>query len=242
MHSHIEKIIRPDGKVLEVLAEFPAGTGPFPLLILAPGLRYDMCRPVIAQVASHLLSLGFAVFRFNWAFYTADAARGQPSEDLAAELQDFSLVLSLAKNDKLIQQQRISVAGKSLGSIVAWRVFREEALLKNCVLLTPLCVADKSGGDESSMVEQNYPDAAQENRPILMLAGNADPYCELAILHQFAASTLTKFKIVALDGNHSLEMPSADTVTAASKFDRNMQLLAKHIEEFLFEQEDSKCS
>ncbi|MBI1772563.1 MAG: hypothetical protein HYR68_09525 [Burkholderiales bacterium] len=55
MHSMTEKIIKPDDKIVEVLAEFPVGAGPFPTLILAPGLRYDMHRPVIAQIASHLL-------------------------------------------------------------------------------------------------------------------------------------------------------------------------------------------
>ncbi len=118
MHS-TEKIIKPDDKIVEVLAEFPAGAGPFPALILAPGLRYHMHRPVIAQIASHLLSQGFAVFRFNWAFYTADSAGGQPEDNLAAELQDMLLVLKLARNDDRVQQEQISVAGKSFGSIVA---------------------------------------------------------------------------------------------------------------------------
>lgn len=235
MHSIIEKIFKPDGTIVEVLAEFPAGAGPFPVLIIAPGLRYDMHRPVIAQVASHLLTQGFAVFRFNWAFYIADPVHGQPADDLAAELQDLRLVLNLAKNDARIQQEQISVAGKSFGSIVAWRVFRDDATLKNCALLTPLCTAAESGGDELSLVKENYPGAELEGKPVLMLAGNADPHCELATLHQFAASTSAKLNIIELDGNHSLEIPDADAATAASKFDRNLQLLAEHIQEFLLE-------
>lgn len=238
MYSITEKIIKPDGKIVEVLAEFPAGAGPFPALILAPGLRYDMHRPVIAQVTSHLLSQGFAVFRFNWAFYTVDSAGGQPEDDLAAELQDMLLVLNLARNDGRIQQEQISVAGKSFGSIVAWRAFREETGLKSCILLTPLCMAGKSGEDELTLVRENYPDAGNENRPVLMLAGNADPHCELETLSQFVASTSVantsaKFNIVVLDGNHSLEIPDADAAMAASKFDRNLQLLASHVEQFL---------
>ncbi|PXX46889.1 hypothetical protein DFR42_101465 [Undibacterium pigrum] len=236
MHSITENIIRPDGRMLEIIAEFPAGTGPFPALMLAPGLRYDMHRPVIAQTANYLLAGGFAVFRFNWSFYTADTEHGQPSEDLNTELQDLRMVLNLAKNDKRIQQQQISVAGKSFGSIVAWRVFREEAGLKSCALLTPLCVADKSGNHVLSLVEKNYPDAASENRPVLMLAGNADPYCELTTLHQFVASTSsTNLHIVAMEGNHSLEIQDADATVAASKFAHNLLLLGDHILHFLQE-------
>ncbi|MBI1772562.1 MAG: hypothetical protein HYR68_09520 [Burkholderiales bacterium] len=152
---------------------------------------------------------------------------------MVAELQDMLLVLNLARNDDRVQQEQISVAGKSFGSIVAWRVFREEPGLKSCVLLTPLCMADKSGEDELNLVRENYPDAGHENRPVLMLAGNADPHCELEILRQFVVNTSAKFNINVLDGNHNLEMPDADAAMAASKFDRNLQLLASHVERFL---------
>jgi len=234
MHSITEKIIRPDGRIIEIIAEFPPGTGPFPVLILAPGLRYDMRRPVIAQAANYLLAQGFAVFRFNWSFYTVDAEHGQPTEDLNAELQDLRMILNLVKNDKRIQQQQISVAGKSFGSIVAWRVFREETRLKSCALLTPLCVANKSGNHALSLVEKNYPDVAFESRPVLMLTGNADTHCELTTLHQFAASTSsTNLHIVAMEGNHSLEIANSDATVATSKFAHNLQLLGEHILHFL---------
>ncbi|MFZ6732340.1 alpha/beta family hydrolase [Undibacterium sp. Ji42W] len=235
MHTVLEENKKLDDNFAELHAEFPAGPGPFPALILAPGLRYDMHRPIIAQVASHLLSQGFAVFRFNWTFYTANAAHGQPSAGLTLELQDLKSVVNVVKNDERVQQQSISVAGKSFGSIVVWRVFRQDTELKSCILLTPLCAPDTSGEDELSLVKENYPDAMLENRRILMLAGNADPHCELATLHQFAADTLAKFNILVLDGNHSLEIPDEDASVAASKFDRNLHLLATHIQDFLLE-------
>ncbi|MFZ6658008.1 hypothetical protein [Undibacterium sp. TJN19] len=53
---------------LKVITDFPAGTGPFPTLIMAPGLRYDMQSPAIVRIAGGLLAQGFAVFRFNWKF------------------------------------------------------------------------------------------------------------------------------------------------------------------------------
>ncbi len=71
-----------------------------------------------------------------------------------------------------------------------------------------------------------------------MLAGNTDPHCELETLHRYVASasvanTSAKFNINVLDGNHSLEIPDTDALMAASKFDRNLQLLASHVERFL---------
>jgi len=235
MHTVLEENKNPDGNAVQLLAAFPDGPGPFPALVLAPGLRYDMHRPVIAQVASHLLSQGFAVFRFNWEFYVGDAVHGQPSTDLARELQNLRVVLELVKRDKRVQQEQISLAGKSFGSIVAWRVFREEAGLRSCVLLTPLCVANKAGGDELSQAKENYPDAGRENRRVLMLAGNADPYCELPALYQFAADSKAKITVVELEGNHGLEIADEDVDMAASKFERNLHLLATHIQDFLAE-------
>ncbi|MFZ6639053.1 alpha/beta hydrolase [Undibacterium sp. TC4M20W] len=235
MHIDLEKINWSDDILPDVIAGFPAGPGPFPAVILAPGLRYDMHRPVMAQVAHHLLLQGFAVFRFNWSFYTSDAAHGQPSADLIPELQDMTSVLRLATSDRRIQQQNISVAGKSFGSIVAWRFFQQQPAVKSCVLLTPLCVADKSGGDELSLVKQNYPGAELEKRPVLMLAGNADPYCELDTLREFAGPMAARFKIVVLEGNHSLEILDEDKTVATSKLERNLALLACHIQDFLLQ-------
>ncbi len=235
MHNDLEEFNWSDDRMPDIIAGFPAGPGPFPAVILAPGLRYDMHRPVMAQVADHLLSQGFAVFRFNWSFYTDDAVHGQPSPDLIPELQDMASVLRLATSDGRIQQQNISVAGKSFGSIVAWRFFQQQPALKNCVLLTPLCVVDQSGGDELRLVKQNYPDAEKEIRPVLVLVGNADPYCELETLREFAAPLAARFNIVVLEGNHSLEIPDEDTTVATGKLEQNLALLASHIQDFLLQ-------
>ncbi len=58
---------------LECIVEFPAGPGPFPAQVMLPGLRYDMHRPTISLPSHYLLERGFAVCRFNWAFYVEDA-------------------------------------------------------------------------------------------------------------------------------------------------------------------------
>ncbi|MCH8618610.1 alpha/beta family hydrolase [Undibacterium sp. TS12] len=233
----IKKIIRSDGRQLEVLVQIPPGQGPYPALILAPGLRYDLLRPVLAQLANYLLSQGFAVYRFNWAFYTTDALLGEPSPDLSTELDDIRMVLDMVRVEECVDQKRISVGGKSFGSIVAWRLFSEETDLYRCILLTPLCKASAGANQNEipSEAKGHYPDLIKERRPVLMLAGDQDPYCDLPTLYRLASVATGKLSIVTLEGNHSFEMPASGQMEgiAMVKFERNINLLSRHVENFL---------
>ncbi|MBC3915920.1 hypothetical protein H8L32_00350 [Undibacterium sp. CY18W] len=225
-----------DAQVLELRADFPDGAGPFPALILAPGLRYDMDRPAILQTAGHLVMRGIAVYRFNWIFYTVDAESGHPSADLSAEFASMQAVVAAARSDVRVNSHQLSVAGKSFGSVVAWQVFQADKSLQRCILITPLCKAGTANqNEELDTVRQNYPDVEQESRPVTMMAADQDPYCELPLLHRYAARFAKPATVTVLPGNHSFEIPSEDTVSSELAFQLTMDTLSTQMEKFLLD-------
>lgn len=231
IHVRERKVVPADRQNLEVLIDCPTGADALPALIQAPGLKYDMHRPAIASPAEHLSANGVAVYRFNWTFYVDDALNGQPSQDLSQELHDMESVLQLVRDDHRIDRHRLTIMGKSFGSLVAWRIFKADAELKSCILTTPLC--QPGNADAMEQVIENYPGIEQETRPILIIAGNCDPYCHLPTLYRFAALALDNVFLVVLNGNHGFELAGEPALVGKDKFQRNMRVLNMHVENFL---------
>ncbi len=222
------------GIILEAVVDFPDGKGPFPTLVLAPGQAYHLGLPVIAQTAHKLVEQGFAVYRFNWAYYTRDQRAGQPSDDLAAELQDLLAVVDFARADSRVDRSRLAVGGKSLGSVVAWQALAKDKAIRAGLFLTPVCsqgvLKDVSAEIAAA---QNYPGISIEKRPIALVSGDQDPLCSAALLYRFASSAagLARVAVVGGDhgfGNRSLNGPSADAAR-----DRNVSAVAQLSANFL---------
>ena len=129
-----------DGVRLSARVDFPPGDGPFPAIVLAPGQGYHMNLPALEATTRRLTEQGIAVFRFNWAYFTAEP-KGQPSDDLSREFRDLQAVLSAARKHPKVLAKNLSVGGKSLGSIVAWQALGADASLRSVLLLTPVCRA-----------------------------------------------------------------------------------------------------
>ncbi|MFZ6658007.1 hypothetical protein [Undibacterium sp. TJN19] len=142
-------------------------------------------------------------------------------------------VLSLARGDKRVDQQRLAVAGKSFGSMIAWRVFLTDTFLQRCVLITPLCAASEPEHDALHQVNDNYPDAAANSRPVLMAAASSDPHCNLPLLYRFAI--LASAQVTVLTVDHSFETVTLNAENSQMRLDRNLNLLARHIENFLLD-------
>lgn len=217
----------PRGAALEVVAEFPAGSGPFAALVLAPGQGYRLERPALAQVARHLLAQGVAVYRFNWAFSGGSGGpAGRPSADLADEMEDMGCVLAAARGDPRVAAAQLFVGGKSLGSLVAWRVLRADPALRGGLLLTPLCnqaLAAPAG--------ENYPGLAAEARPLLFISGDQDPLCAPAMLYRFAAVAGGNARVAVVGGDHAYESPALGEAAAAAALARHLAdvgLLSAH--------------
>lgn len=195
------------GAKVNVIAQYPdkkelTEAKAFPVVILASGSRYHMRQPLQEKTAAALQENGFAVIRFDWAYYVADPQTGTQSNDRKAEIEDLNRVLAWVREQKNIDPQRIIIAGKSLGSIIGWHVFRQHKDISAAVLLTPVCNDD---GDKKRSADSIYPGVAEEKRPSLWLIGDRDPVCSLSRFYRFAANSPEQLHTIVLDGNHGFE-------------------------------------
>lgn len=205
---------------LQVIADVPAGEGKFPAVVLAPGQGYHMALPAMEATARALVEQGIAVFRFNWAYFTTEP-KGHPSENLSKELQDLQAVVDAARKHPNVSAQNVSVGGKSLGSLVAWRAFAADAQLRSALLLTPVCSRVPKGETlPRSEVKENYPGFELERRPTLWISGDKDPLCAPAVLYGFAGGRADVARVAIVGGDHSYEnrtLPQAAADTARSR-------------------------
>jgi len=216
----------PRGVTLAILADFPAGAGPWPAIVLAPGQAYPMTMPAIAATAGALVAHGIAVFRFNWAYYDA-VPQGRPSGDLSVELEDLQSVLAAARSDPRVAGASLSVGGKSLGSVVAWRAFEADAILRSVLLLTPICSRTRPGEPEpQSVAQQNYPGFEAERRASLMISGDRDPLCAVPVLYRFAATRAGGARVAVVGGDHGFEDRSLPPAAADAARARNVNAVA----------------
>ncbi|GAB3248174.1 alpha/beta hydrolase [Chitinimonas naiadis] len=217
-------ITTPRGAALSVLQDIPEGAGPFPVLILAPGQGYHMQMPLLERLSASLRDRGVAVLRFNWAYYTQQPQRGEPAQDLATEVEDMQAVLGHARQDARFDPKRIMAGGKSLGSLVTWRLLTAEPALSGGLLLTPVCSSQEDGGVVVAQMNSNYPDLAAEARPLALIAGEQDPYCYSPVLYQYAGSAGRSVRVSVLGGNHSFHVGAVGDKAAEAQSERNIDL------------------
>lgn len=225
------KIPTPRGAPIEVLEDRPAGNGPFPTVILGSGAGYTMKLPILERVAQALVAQGIAVFRFNWAYEVKDPGHGTQSKDRSAEIEDMTTVLALARKQSWVDPNRLAVGGKSLGSIIAWRVLRAEPDVKGALLLTPVC---SPPGPTATPPEANYPDVASEARPSAWVLGDHDVVCRTPILYRFVAAAGGPTRIDVVAGNHTFEdSVQAKDPSAVARTDQTIELVARLSTEFV---------
>lgn len=224
------------GAKLQAVADFPIGPGPFPAVVLAPGQGYYMARPALEQTARRLVSQGVAVYRFDWAYTSADPKPGSPSPDLANELQDLAAVLAAAAAEPRVNPGKLSVGGKSLGSVLAWRALAADKSLRSGLFLTPICSHVRKGESvPDAVADENYPGLAAEDRPLLFISGDQDPLCAPAVLYRFAATSGGSARVAIVGGDHSFEN-RALTGAAADEFrTRNIESVARLAAGFIAE-------
>lgn len=211
-----------------IILQTPEGEGPFPALILAPGLSYGMTMPLMAQVALALLDANVAVIRFDW--HNKPVA----SNDLSLEEAAMQAVLEHVRADPLIDGARVFLGGKSLGSLVAWRVFAQQPECLGVVLLTPLC-NHVTGLGESAVgcTEEHYPGLATSLRPVLLVAGDNDSVCRLPVLYQYAAAASGPLRLAVVGGDHQLERPGMKDRAAIGEPSRGVNLAAELVADFV---------
>ncbi|MHB1097635.1 MAG: alpha/beta family hydrolase [Gemmatimonadaceae bacterium] len=222
----------PRGTRLEAMASFPAGHGPFAAVILGPGAEYPMNAPVLLEVARQLVERGIAVYRFNWGYVTAGPKVGRASPNLVREVEDMAAVVAQARRDARVASDGIFVGGKSLGSMVAWRVLAADATLRGGLLLTPVCSRVRDGA-VVSLAEQNYPGIATERRPLAFIAGEQDPLCSAPALYRFAAGAAGPARVSIVSGNHVFEDPTLAGDARASDLQRTVRIVGSLAADFV---------
>jgi predicted alpha/beta-hydrolase family hydrolase len=188
------------------------------------------------QTAKSLVAQGVAVYRFNWAYFTATPKSGSPSEDLTQELQDLNAILAVAATEPRIDAGKLSVGGKSLGSIVAWRALAGNKSLQAGLFLTPVCSRIPKGQSATLfLADENYPGVAAETRPLLFISGDRDPLCAPSVLYRFAANAAGPTRVSIVGGNHSFEAPALTGDSASEAQTRNLGSVAQIAANFLAE-------
>ncbi|MBT9489600.1 MAG: alpha/beta fold hydrolase [Rubrivivax sp.] len=212
-----DNVVNARGQRLAVQVDWPSGDSKVPAVVLAPGQGYHMALPAMEALSRALTQQGVAVFRFNWAYFSAEP-KGQPSDDLSRELQDLQAVVAAARRHPRVVPENLTVAGKSLGSVVAWQALAADAKLRGALLLTPICSRVPKGDtvprDETS---ENYPQFAQERRPTLWVAGDRDPLCATSVLYRFAGAQAQTARVAVVGGDHSFEQRTGSSAEAALK-------------------------
>jgi predicted alpha/beta-hydrolase family hydrolase len=188
-------------------------------------MGYHMKLPALAETAKALAAHGVAVFRFNWSYFTAKP-EGQPSPDLAKELQDLQAVLAAARRHPKVASQNVSVGGKSMGSVVAWRAFAADPSLRSGLFLTPLCGMAVKGETVPPEARRSYPGFETERRPTLFVAGSNDPLCAAPALYQLAASGPGAGRVAIVEGDHGYEEPGLAPPAAEAARKRNIAAVA----------------
>lgn len=230
------KVETPRGVVLDVISDIPEGRGPFPAVVLGPGAAYPMALPALEQPARQLVERGVAVFRFNWAYYTNDPQTGRPSKDFVLEVEDMAAVLSKARSDPRIAADKLFVGGKSLGSIVAWKVLQSNKELKGALLLTPICSGVTDGSSAPAPTgDAGYPGVASEIRPLAFILGEQDPLCATPLLYRFAAGTGSRSRVAVVSGDHAFQIPGLAGSAAAEATLRNARLAGLFAADFVAE-------
>ncbi len=225
----------PRGAQVDVVADFPAGAGPFPAVVLAPGQGYHLALPALAQTAQQLVAQGITVYRFNWAYFSNNPKTGRPSDDLSNELEDLQSVLKLARAETRVAQDKVSVGGKSLGSLVAWKALSIDPSLRAGVFLTPVC-SRTSDGQPKDFSDANYPGITAEVRPILFVAGDRDPLCTPRILYAFAAKSHGSAHVAIIGGDHGFENKTlVEPAAVDAARNRNINLLSHISASFIVE-------
>ena len=226
---------RSDGVEVSAIVDLPSGTGKVPAVVLAPGQGYHMGLPAMETIARALAEQGFAVFRFNWTYFTAEPRR-QPSPDLSVETQDLQTVIAAARAHRRVDERSVSVGGKSLGSVVAWRAFSSDPRLRSALLLTPVCSRVPRGeSNPKPEAKENYPGLESERRPSLWIAGGSDPLCSTSALYTFAATGQMATRVAIVGGDHSFENKALSVGEADAFRARNLLSVSTMAVSFVLE-------
>jgi alpha/beta superfamily hydrolase len=199
-----------------------------PLLVVAPGQSCNSKGPLFDTIEQVAIKKEINIVRFEWSYCAPASINKNPSDDLSAEISDMNLAIDYSKDLLHKTDDDLLVSGKSLGSIVAFQVFKNHSDLKSLTLLTPVCsyLTDDQGNPlpaPMDVINENYSGLLLEKRSVFMISGNNDPLCNHAILNNFKNKVGLNFEVKYVEGNHSFTILNADGSINPIESQNNLQ-------------------
>jgi predicted alpha/beta-hydrolase family hydrolase len=224
--AEIKRLTTSRGAVLEVTVHAAAAVNS-PTIVIAPGVSCNSKGPLFEAVGNKGSLAGFTVVRFEWAYCLIDPTKPNPSPDLKNELEDYFTVLNYAKTLPSVDASKILLAGKSLGSIVAYTVFQSTESVKALILLTPVCsyITDDNGNPlekPMQVCEENYPGLKKDIRPVMMAMGDKDDRCILNILFDYLKDSSGNIEVTVAGGDHGFRIKKSDDTVDDLRTMRNI--------------------
>jgi predicted alpha/beta-hydrolase family hydrolase len=198
------------------------------VLLLAPGSGCGSRRDMYAAFAAEAKNKGMTLVRLYWA-YCVSKPEGHPSQELAAEKEDLAVAFDYTKQTLGYSDAAIFVGGKSMGSFISYDLFRVQTKLPGLVLLTPVCTSAKDPAHHKNKFAENYPELSQETRPVLLVQGNADPYCDTVHFQEYLKNKPSNFISLVTTGDHSFAIKNPDGQDDADLGLKNIQAISRWI-------------
>ena len=197
------------------------------VVILAGGQSCESSSDLFETLRNETLAAGFNFVQFNWG-YCALGESAAPSAFLLDEIDDLSSVFQFVKSDARFRSDQISLLGKSLGSIVAYRVFARIPEARGLGLLTPVCSVQNPSARlgrfaGSDVGVRNYPDLDSQTRPIWIGTGRNDKACLIPELYQLISHTQGNVSTMVVAGDHSFRVmtPSGELDPEKTRLNRS---------------------
>jgi alpha/beta superfamily hydrolase len=163
------------GITLEGALHLPAGDGPFPAVVVChPHPQYggDMDSNVVMAVVGGTLAHGVAALRFN---FRGVGGSGGRHDGGRGERDDVRAALAWLAARPDIDPARLGLAGYSFGAWMAAAVATEVPARALALVAMPL-----GRGPDYAAGLAAYP------HPLLLVAGDRDPFCDLEALRALA--------------------------------------------------------
>lgn len=122
---------------MEGMLGFPEGKGPFPAIVVChphPLYGGNMDNYVVEAVCAQMEEQGLAWLKFN--FRGVGLSEGNFAEGIG-EKEDARAAISYLANQEAIDAERIGICGYSFGSLIAFRLAKEEPKIKAVAGISP---------------------------------------------------------------------------------------------------------
>lgn len=193
------------GQHVTAVVSYPAGKNPAATVFIASGRSGGMNTSIVKGLADKAVQSGMVAVRFDYGYF---AAKAEPSKGLTDEADQMNAVINEAFKDPRVDKKRIIIAGKSLGSVVAHRVFQQNNTYLGEILLTPVIPTVDDG-------QRLYPNLPLSGRPIVLVVGNQDTdNAPLGVVYNYLKDASRKIMLNIMAGDHGFELGAANTNAA----------------------------